>query len=137
MNFTVKMFYEVKNLNSKISPVQKINTKEELINAIAPTIANGQFIPNLDTVQKELEEYFAGNQRLKYYAILDHVIDKGWELTTKEIKELIGYRPKGKIYEYGSYRFRRVGKTGRAILWSVYKVQIEYLNHNLKLPLGD
>lgn len=101
-----------------------------------PTIANGQFIPNLNSVQKELEDYFAGNQRLKYYSILDHVIDKGWELTTKEIYELIGYRPKGKVYEYGSYRFRQVGKAGRNLVWSVYKVQIEYFD-DLKIPLPE
>lgn len=118
-----------------LNPVQKIVSKEELLQAILPTIAQGQYISNLNSVQKEVEDYFAGNQRLKYYAVLDHVIDKGWELTSKEIFELIGYRPKGEIYQYGSYRFRRVGKAGRSIVWSVFKVQIEYVEHGLNAPL--
>lgn len=100
-----------------------------------PTIAQGQYIPNLASVQKEVDDYFSINQRIKYYAILDHLIDKGWELQSKEIEEMLELKlPRRKIgtdYDYGSYRFRYLGKQ----LWQPYKNQVDLYPMDLNIPL--
>jgi hypothetical protein len=58
---------------------------------------------------------------LRVFSTLDKVVDRGWLLPTHYVKELIGVRPHGEVYRWGSYEFVRSGKFGRSAAWKVRK----------------
>jgi len=59
---------------------------------------------------------------LWYHRELEEAAAVGWQLTTKEVKALIGVKPHGQEYQRGCWLFRRAGKIGVSIAWTVEKI---------------
>ena len=72
----------------------------------------------------------AANQRspLWWQAELEKARVSKWLLTTKEVQQLIGVKPKvskgKKIYKRGCWIFKKTGKIGSQIAWRVYKEEV-------------
>lgn len=81
---------------------------------------------SVDSINKEVEEWFQLNQEVVYQSVLDVLIRYKWDLIASEIKELTGSSPrvpKGQSYwRYGSYLFTRFGKRGRHISYRIQKI---------------
>lgn len=101
----------------KTSPLDSIDksTGLELINLIAGAVS--QSIAS--TVQQR--------SPLWYLRELEAARTEGWLLTTGEVQELIGVKPKitkGKsTYERGTYAFVKAGKIGSQAAWQVKKIR--------------
>lgn len=78
----------------------------KLVEAIAPT-------PNLPEPLQALNE-------------LERAAEKGWLLTTEQVKQLIGVKPtvrgSDRTFTRGSFSFVKSGKIGSQIAWKVVKV---------------
>ena len=101
--------------------------------SIAPNTA-----PNTSTIQRT--ELFGGaispsektpitaiqealqNQPLARYEMLDKAAERGWQLPTSELAELLGVKTlSGQEFERYGFRFTRVGKAGAESTWKVEK----------------
>lgn len=64
---------------------------------------------------------------LWYMEVLERAATEQWLLTTEEIEQLIGIRPKchgqEKTYSRGTWTFTKVGKLGAQTAWKVIKTQ--------------
>ena len=62
---------------------------------------------------------------LRYMEVLERATEKGWLLTTAEVRELIGVKPtaaKGEdSYQRGCWAFTKAGKVGSQTAWRVSK----------------
>jgi len=58
---------------------------------------------------------------LAHWEQLERAADKGWALSTNEVAQLIGTRPRGQQFQRGSFTFIRAGKIGRQAAWRVSK----------------
>jgi hypothetical protein len=62
---------------------------------------------------------------LWYMDILERACEQGWLLTTEDIEQLIGVRPRchadESTYERGYWTFEKVGKLGTQTAWGVHK----------------
>lgn len=52
---------------------------------------------------------------------LETACEKGWLLSTSQVKELTGVQPNGDVCEYGAFSFQRHGRIGREAGWEVWK----------------
>lgn len=66
---------------------------------------------------------------LWYMDVLERACDRAWVLTTDEIEQLIGVKPKchaeETVYERGCWRFEKAGKLGAKVAWRVYKAETD------------
>lgn len=60
--------------------------------------------------------------KLHRYEELEKAIEKNWILSTSDVQELIGVKPKGKMLVRGCFRFIYCGKIGRQSGWKVEKI---------------
>ena len=62
---------------------------------------------------------------LHYMDVLERAAEKGWLLTTAEVKQLISVKPKTskgeKVYKRGCWLFQKAGKIGAQTAWRVSK----------------
>ena len=62
---------------------------------------------------------------LHYMDILERAAEKGWLLTTAEVRQLISAKPKTskgeKVYKRGCWLFQKAGKIGSQTAWRVSK----------------
>lgn len=73
----------------------------------------------------------ATNQRnnpLWYMDVLERACDSNWIVTTEEIEQLIGVKPKCHAdetsYQRGCWRFEKVGKLGAQTAWRIHKAEL-------------
>lgn len=88
----------------KLDPVQLELTFVELVREIAAAIK-----PVADPLQ--------------HYEALEKAIANDWLLSTTEVQNLIGTKPKGEYLQRGSFVFVRAGKMGAQAAWRVEKLQ--------------
>ena len=53
------------------------------------------------------------------YRLLDEAVERGYPLTSKSIKEILGIKPKGKAFTRLGFSFTKIGKDGAYSSWSV------------------
>lgn len=53
---------------------------------------------------------------------LEEACEKGWLLTTKQVQELAGAKPKGYQWQRGTFIFTKAGKIGNQAAWLVEKL---------------
>ncbi|MGE5655049.1 MAG: hypothetical protein ACM37W_00245 [Actinomycetota bacterium] len=53
---------------------------------------------------------------------LEEASEKGWLLSSAEVRQLTGVKPKGETFQRGSFTFIRSGKIGGQLAWRVEKV---------------
>ena len=62
---------------------------------------------------------------LHYMDVLERAAEKGWLLTTAEVRQLISVKPKTskgeKVYKRGCWLFQKAGKIGSQTAWRVSK----------------
>jgi hypothetical protein len=88
------------NLDTSLEPAQ-INDLVSLVQAIA-SVTNK---PDALAHHRQLEEATA----------------RGWILSTNEIEELLGVKPRGETFTRGCWVFSRAGSIGRGAAWKVSK----------------
>lgn len=73
---------------------------------------------------EQLARAIASNQSdpLANYDALEKAYQNQWIISTKKIQDLIGVKPHGSEYIWGSWRFIAKGKLGRGKGWLVEKV---------------
>lgn len=78
----------------------------ELVYAIAARLAEAMALSNQ-------------GRPLDCYRELEEAIEKKWLLPTSKVKELIGIKPRGEVFERGNFRFVKYGKIGSEAAWKV------------------
>ncbi len=124
-----EIFTELEIANSQ-SDLAQVNDRD-LENNLAE-VETCTFYP--EAITKEIEEYFALNQRLKYNGILEELANRGWGLTAKEIHELTGSKPTKNYYQYDCFMFVKQGKIGNKITWRVVKQPLNQVSMQHELP---
>ena len=84
---------------------------------------------SLDSKSIEAIAYnFQRSNPLWYMKILENALSSNWLLTTKEVKELIGVKPKTKkgenTYKRGNWVFIKSGRIGNQTAWKVTKHEL-------------
>jgi hypothetical protein len=62
---------------------------------------------------------------IKHWEELEKAVEKKLLLSTSEVKQLIGVKPKKPLYVRGSFKFTKYGKIGNQSSWLVEKLSIE------------
>ncbi|MGD1805312.1 hypothetical protein ACP6PL_07695 [Dapis sp. BLCC M126] len=57
-----------------------------------------------------------------HWELLQKAVDNQWILSTSEVKELIGVKPRASSFARGAFKFIKCGKIGNKSAWSVEKV---------------
>jgi hypothetical protein len=115
--------------DKQISPVDKSESPVEIVE----TGMNHYTANNLEVlvqvvstgVEKAIATSTQAKSPLWYMVELKRATDEGWLLTTKEVKDLIGVKPKTKkgenTYKRGNWLFIKSGKIGNQTAWKVTK----------------
>jgi hypothetical protein len=82
----------------------------------------GDFAEVLGLVEAIARHFVPKVDLLAHYAALEKAIEHGWLLSSNEVAELIGIRPKGDRFERGSFAFDRKGKIGGQSGWKVSRL---------------
>lgn len=93
----------------------------------AKLIENNPDDQNLDNNWNLLIETLAKNLQparspLQHWRELEEASEKGWLLTTSQVKELAGAKPKGEKWQRGSFLFTKASKIGSQTAWLVEKI---------------
>lgn len=80
------------------------------------------FAEMLGLVEAIARHFAPKAEPLAHYTALERAIDHRWLLSSAEVAELIGVRPKGDNFERGSFAFNRTGKIGGQSAWLVSKL---------------
>lgn len=82
-------------------------------------------------IADQLGKQLAQIDPLSHHVALEKARALGWLLTTLEVKELIGVKPRTKkgndIFKRGNWIFIKSGKIGNQIAWTVNKVSLDEL----------
>lgn len=96
------------------SPLDRVET------SITPAAA-----VNFAELVKAIAAVVQPTDPLRYMEVLERAAEKGWLLTTAEVRELIGVKPtaaKGEdSYQRGCWLFTKAGKIGSQTAWRVGK----------------
>ena len=105
------------------------STSELLPNEV--TLGNGtstsellpELLPEQVTLLPQLlsviENLTSRNDPLTPNRLLDEAVDKGYILTSKQIKDILGIKPKGSSFTRLGFSFTKIGKDGIYSSWSV------------------
>ena len=73
---------------------------------------------------EKLVSTLAPSNPISHWEKLDLAAEKGYLLTTQEVKELLGTKPKGREWVRGSFKFIKVGKIGNQSGWKVERLKL-------------
>ncbi|MEM8641342.1 MAG: hypothetical protein AAGG51_21370 [Cyanobacteria bacterium P01_G01_bin.54] len=96
---------------------------QEIDHPAAPDPEQTALLPLLTRLLQTLQQPAPAANRPPLYVWeqLEQACEKGWLLTSSQIKELTGIHPNGDLCEYGAFSFQRHGKIGREAGWEVWK----------------
>ncbi|MGB0564700.1 MAG: hypothetical protein ACPGVO_23315 [Spirulinaceae cyanobacterium] len=101
------------DLNAQdLDPSNATNTEQ----AIVPLLTR-----LLQTIQRPIPTPPPNRPPLYVWEQLEQACEKGWLLTSSQVKDLTGIHPNGDVCEYGAFSFQRHGKIGREAGWEVWK----------------
>ncbi len=121
---------------SAASPVDKLESPVDKAESPVDIVERGMTLSaanNLELmvqvvstgVEKAIASTVQAKSPLWYMGELKRAADEGWLLTTKEVQELIGVKPRTKkgesTYTRGSFSFVKSGKIGGQTAWKVVK----------------
>lgn len=69
-----------------------------------------------------LKNRAAQNNPISHWEHLQKAVDNKWILSTSEVQELIGVKPRISPFTRGAFKFEKCGKIGNKSAWSVEKV---------------
>lgn len=61
---------------------------------------------------------------LAHYELLERARLRGWLLTTAECTEILGVKPRGKVFTRGSFVLSNVGKIGNQKAWKITEQEL-------------
>ena len=103
------------------SPLEKIINPLDVQNVPSYT----PIVTNLGEFARIVASIVQASEPLQYLEILERAVEKGWLLTTAQVKGLIGVKPVAKkdsdSYERGGWIFTKSGKIGSQTAWRVSK----------------
>ena len=70
-------------------------------------------------IERDAPWHIEQQDPLAPYRLLDEAASKGYPLTSKSIKEIIGIKPKGSSFTRLGFSFKKIGKDGAYSSWSV------------------
>lgn len=104
----------------------------ELFNSFYSEVRTTPKNTNIDKKEREviltMSEYESLKNRASQYKTIFHweqlqqVVDNGWILSTAEVRELIGVKPRKSPFVRGAFQFTKCGKIGNQSAWSVEKI---------------
>jgi len=74
-----------------------------------------------DLIGRLAEKLQPAQSPLDNWRELEEAAQKGWLLTTRQVREIAGAKPKGQQWQRGAFTFRKAGKIGRETAWEVEK----------------
>lgn len=103
-------------VNSQIDSVNtQLDTKEKYVQLEL-------FEITIEEVVKKVVEKVVPSNPINHWEKLDQARERGYILTSKEVAQLLGTKPKGKEWIRGAFKFIRFGKIGNQSAWKVYKI---------------
>ncbi len=121
---------------SAVSTVEKLESPVDKADSLVDTVERGMTKGAANNLEVLVQIFSAGVEKaitssvqakspLWYMGELKRAVDEGWLLTTKEIQQLIGVKPRtkkgGNTYTRGSFSFVKSGKIGGQTAWKVVK----------------
>ncbi len=103
---------------------------DNYLDTVSPDIDSLLESPQVDGLVRLIEAISAINKTstsdskpdtLAHYRQLEEAIAHNWTLTTSEIEELLGVKPKGETFTRGCWVLSRAGTIGREVAWKVSK----------------
>ncbi|MBD2395843.1 hypothetical protein H6G11_16485 [Cyanobacterium aponinum FACHB-4101] len=76
----------------------------------------------LETAVEKVIEKVRPSNPIDHWEKLDQAAERGYILTSKEVAELLGTKPKGKEWIRGAFKFIRFGKIGNQTGWRVTRI---------------
>lgn len=115
------------NVNSIIEPMGTGDNSFELIGKEESTIEPRQlelFGDMVTMIGKEIAEQITEKMvtPINHWHELHIACERGYILSSKEIKQLVGTKPKGNEWVRGCYKFTKVGKIGMESGWKLTKL---------------
>ena len=118
LNDHLKSGGTLKNFTPTTVTTAIVETVQSSLNTVTPSLNN-------DALTLALIEYLANlNQRspLDKYEDLERASAKGWILSSSDIEQLLGVKPKGENFQRGCWLFQKTGKIGTQSAWKVSKI---------------
>ena len=110
-------------LQSNGDSLQRIETTQHTPQLNTQSVLLGDIVQNIG---QAIAEKMQPVDPLWYLGRLEAARASGWELTTSQVKELIGVKPSckqgKKTFRRGSFIFAKAGKIGNQTSWKVHKV---------------
>ncbi|MGL6136961.1 MAG: MerR family transcriptional regulator [Planktothrix sp.] len=120
-----------------VSSSQLYTSVDTLIDSSLDTLAPSGVYPLVDTPPEQLDTPMVMLERLVgaiasniqprsplwFHEELEKAADKGWILSTSDVKALIGVKPKGEIFRRGGWELVRAGKIGNQGAWKVKRAE--------------
>ena len=78
--------------------------------------------------EDELKNNAFQSNPISHWENLQKAADHEWLLSTSEVKELIGVKPRGSPFVRGAFKFTKCGKIGKQSAWSVEKNKIDKIS---------
>ncbi|MEM8613638.1 MAG: hypothetical protein AAGF93_16565 [Cyanobacteria bacterium P01_H01_bin.105] len=111
--------------NSSLTTALPLNVQQPLANAIHEM---SQALYQLNQTLSNQHRQATFSNPLWYMDVLERAATAQWLLTTDEIEQLIGVKPKchskDKTYQRGTWTFVKVGKLGSQTAWTVSKTRL-------------
>lgn len=106
---------ELQSFESTTQHNSQLTTQEELLGDIVAAIAS------LRASTEGLANKLPPKNPLWYMHELEIAIANNWQLSTSQIKEMIGVKPRGETFKHGCFIFSKCGKINRESAWRVTK----------------
>ena len=106
---------DISSFESTTQLTAQHGTQEELLGDIVTAIAS------LRASTEGLADKLPAKNPLWYMHELEIAIANNWQLSTSQIKEMIGVKPRGETFKHGCFIFSKCGKINRESAWKVTK----------------
>jgi len=109
---------------SNFTPVSEV-----MVDTTLDTLPSLPPAPTLITLLDRVLDRVTPKDPLSHHTHLERASAMSWELSTSEVRELIGVKPRGSEYMRGCWVFQRIKspqgfkRIGNEAAWRVYKVQ--------------
>ena len=126
---TMAEFKKSSTVDKAQSPVDIVESPVDIVETGMTKSAANNLELMVQVVSTGVEKAIASSVQAKsplwYMGELKRATDEGWLLTTKEVQELIGVKPRttkgSNTYTRGSFSFVKSGKIGGQTAWKVVK----------------
>lgn len=108
---------------SNFTPVSEVSSMSEdsTLDVVYPSLDSTQLLVNiLEQIEHHLARLNPTNPLL-HHEILEKASSSGWILSTSEVANLIGTKPRGEQFVRGCWVFHKVGKVGNQSGWKVFR----------------